>query len=140
MRREGVAFNQLRTMSMTGERRFVRFINNVWGHISGGPRWSAFAMPEKIELKVHLAFDDEAQVWYIAESDIPGLSLEGATPADLVNRIQEAAPELIELNIEEIIRAKGIDLPRAERHQEREQRPSMQWRPVFDSGMDLARA
>lgn len=49
-------------------------------------------------LEVHLAFDHEAKVWYIADSDIPGLHLEADSPIKLLERIIAAAPELIELN------------------------------------------
>ena len=51
-----------------------------------------------INLHVHLAYDDEASVWYVAKSDIPGLSLEADSPTALVERIMQAAPELLELN------------------------------------------
>ena len=59
-------------------------------------------MPETFELKVHLACDEETGRWYVAESEIPGLWLEADDPMALMSRIQEAAPELIELNQEEI--------------------------------------
>lgn len=59
----------------------------------------------EIELKIHLAFDDEASVWYVAQSDIPGLRLEADDPADLVRRIEECAPEMLALNRSEILRA-----------------------------------
>lgn len=57
-----------------------------------------------VELKVHLAFDEEANVWYVAQSDIPGLHLEADGPDELVRRIEECAPEMIELNHAEIVR------------------------------------
>lgn len=91
-----------------------------------GLRWMGMNVREKIELKVHLAFDAEASVWYIAESDIPGLSLEADDPHELVRRISECAGELIELNEDEILQ------------NAREQRPTVSFRPVFDSPVPVA--
>lgn len=81
---------------------------------------------KRIELDVHIAFDDEARVWYVSHSDIVGLSLEADTAHGLIRRVIEVAPELIELNLAEISRfnnAKNFAL-----------------KPVFDSPMRLAQA
>lgn len=83
--------------------------------------------PKVIELKVHLAYDDEADVWYVASSDIPGLSLEAENPQRLIERIEQCACELIELNA-------GII---AERYAPKDDRP-VAVRPVFDSPLQLA--
>lgn len=48
--------------------------------------------------RVVCAYDAEAGVWYVADSDVPGLSLEAPTRDAMVQRIREAAPELLELN------------------------------------------
>ena len=96
-------------------------------------------MRETFELKVHLACDDETGRWYIAESDIPGLWLEADNPMALIARIQEAAPELIELNNEEILaacRAKATTTTHSRNAQTA--RPSIM--PVFDSPLALAYA
>ena len=85
--------------------------------------------PTVIEFKVHLAYDDEADVWYVAESDIPGLSLEADNPQRLIERIEECACELIELNAEEV----------AQRFTSRSKQ-SMAVRPIFDSPLQLAGA
>jgi hypothetical protein len=82
-----------------------------------------------IELNVHLAYDEEAKVWYVAESDIPGLSLEAANPQRLIERIEQCACELIELNQEEI---EARFAPKKER--------TVAVRPVFDSPLQLAGA
>lgn len=81
---------------------------------------------EEIDLKVHLAFDEEAEVWYVAESDIPGLRLEAADPMELVKRITETAAELVQLNESEIIRA-----------QESKAHPRVRFTPVFDSSFPV---
>lgn len=79
-------------------------------------------------LEVHLAFDDEAKVWYIAQSDIPGLHLEAKTPLDLLHRIIESAPELIELNASQDVAARAESLEAG--------RPIIV-RPVFDAPLEL---
>ncbi|WP_174274122.1 DUF1902 domain-containing protein [Sphingomonas bacterium] len=83
-------------------------------------------MRDKIELQIHLAFDAEASVWYIAESDIPGLRLEADTATELMRRIDECAEEMIALNEAEIVG-----------NHPGEMRPSMTLRPVFDSPVRL---
>lgn len=85
---------------------------------------------DKLVLTIHLAHDEEADVWYVASSDIPGLFLEAATPQELISRISEAAPEMIELNQAE------IDEKQEVKKATRASQVSM--RPVFDSPMDLA--
>lgn len=86
-------------------------------------------MPKPIELKVHLAFDEEANCWYVADSDVPGLHLEADTPFALMERVAAAAGELIELNEAEIIK-KHVH----------HKRPAVAWKPVFDSPLQLAHA
>lgn len=100
---------------------------------------SEFDMAETYELKVHLAQDEETGRWYIAESDIPGLWLEADDPMALIQRIQEAAPELIELNQKEILSACAA---RAENRRPSRTNPAPRpaIRPVFDSPLELALA
>jgi hypothetical protein len=85
--------------------------------------------PEPLELKVHLAYDDEADVWYVAASDIPGLSLEADNPQHLIDRIEKCALELICLNMAEI-----------EQVHASQDAPSVAVRPVFDSPLQFALA
>jgi hypothetical protein len=80
-----------------------------------------------IELNVHLAYDSEAKVWFVAMSDVPGLSLEADNPVRLIERISESAPRLIELNEDEILQ-----------NHAHEKRPSVAVKPVFDSPLQLA--
>jgi predicted RNase H-like HicB family nuclease len=91
-----------------------------------------YRAPMKIELDIHLAHDEEADVWYVAASDIPGLFLEAATPQALIARLAEVAPELIELNLAEILK-------NHEAEQEQEA-PKVSLRPVFNSPLDLVYA
>lgn len=98
----------------------------------------------EIELKVHLAYDEEADRWFVAESDIPGLRLEAETAAALVERIGNCAQEMIELNATEIMEAhetvfQGLTRRLGARRKTAAGRP-VAVRPVFDSPMRLAHA
>ena len=80
-----------------------------------------------VELKVHLALDDETGRWYVASSEVPGLNLDSVDPMRLIRRIMTVAPELIELNAVEVTRLYGI-------------KPGdpVRLTPVFDSPLQLA--
>lgn len=96
-----------------------------------GLRWMGSVVSmEKVVLTIHLAHDEEADVWYVAESDIPGLFLEAPTPQELISRLKDAAPEMVQLNQAEIL-AKQHD-------KKRKTPPQVSLRPVFDSPVDLA--
>ncbi|MGH8225387.1 MAG: DUF1902 domain-containing protein [Gammaproteobacteria bacterium] len=43
-------------------------------------------------------WDAEARVWYVAESEVPGLSLEAPTQQEMTAKLRRAVPELLELN------------------------------------------
>ena len=45
------------------------------------------------------AFDAEARVWYVADSDVPGLSVEASSKKAMLARIRDAVPELLQLNV-----------------------------------------
>lgn len=98
-------------------------------------------MDDTIKLQVHLDYDDEAKVWYVAKSDIPGLSMEAPTATALVERIIKCAPELMELNNNLI-----VDSVRASVNEPRRAptpiapRRRMTVLPVFDAPLELARA
>ena len=42
--------------------------------------------------------DEEADVWYVSDTDVPGLAAEAASERDLLLKIHELVPELYELN------------------------------------------
>ena len=48
---------------------------------------------------VHCEWDDEAQVWYVAHSTVPGLATEAAEPGELLQKLRVLIPELLELNV-----------------------------------------
>ena len=45
-----------------------------------------------------IARDEEAGVWYVSDTDFPGLVAEAASERELVGRIRGFVPELYELN------------------------------------------
>jgi predicted RNase H-like HicB family nuclease len=47
-------------------------------------------------------WDEEAGVWYVIESDVPGLVAEAATREAMAELLQRRVPELIELNMPEL--------------------------------------
>ncbi|MFA6219540.1 MAG: DUF1902 domain-containing protein [Erythrobacter sp.] len=99
-------------------------------------------MSNRVELQVHLAFDAEAKVWYVAKTEIPGLSLESESPIDLLNRIVECAPELIELNSGKYAEIMAVR-PAAKRKRAGSAKadPSpIAVRPIFDAPLSLALA
>jgi hypothetical protein len=49
-------------------------------------------------LLVKAAFDREAGVWYVSDSDVPGLATEAPTFDRLCEKVLVMAPELLELN------------------------------------------
>jgi hypothetical protein len=74
-------------------------------------------MPQK-ELVVRAEWDEEAKVWFVVESDIPGLAAEGQTVEDLEAKLRVIVPELASLNRHLFDVASGDDISvqlRAER-------------------------
>jgi predicted RNase H-like HicB family nuclease len=49
---------------------------------------------------VRAAWDDEASVWYVEESDIPGLATESETLDGLRQRVRDIVPDLLEGEID----------------------------------------
>jgi predicted RNase H-like HicB family nuclease len=47
---------------------------------------------------VRAEWDSEAKVWFVADSDVPGLATGAATLPELLTKLQAMIPELIELN------------------------------------------
>lgn len=80
-----------------------------------------------VELRVHLAIDEETGRWYVSSSDVPGLNLDSVDPMRLIRRIMAVAPELIELNAVEVKRLYGI-----------KRGAPVRLTPVFDSPLQLA--
>ena len=47
---------------------------------------------------VRADWDEEAEVWYVSQSDVPGLVAEAETAEKLIALLNELIPELLELN------------------------------------------
>ena len=45
-----------------------------------------------------MSWDGEAEVWYISDTDVPGLVAEAPTQKELVDKIHLLVPELFETN------------------------------------------
>ena len=45
-----------------------------------------------------ISWDDEVGVWYVSDTDFPGLVAEAASESVLLEKIRDLAPELYELN------------------------------------------
>ncbi|HET9106193.1 MAG TPA: DUF1902 domain-containing protein [Steroidobacteraceae bacterium] len=43
-------------------------------------------------------WDPEASVWYVSESDVPGLATEAPTVEEMERKLLRMVPELVELN------------------------------------------
>ena len=54
-------------------------------------------MPEP-KFFARIAWDDEAGVWYIADTDFPGLVAEAETTEALIEKIRQRVPELYAAN------------------------------------------
>lgn len=63
------------------------------------------------QLVVKAEWDAEAEVWYVAESDVPGLAAEGANLEELLAKLRIVVPELVELNAHLIEGDLDRDLP-----------------------------
>jgi len=53
--------------------------------------------PERIYY-VKADWDEEAGVWYVTNTDVPGLVAEAATPGELLALLYTLIPELVDLN------------------------------------------
>jgi hypothetical protein len=84
-----------------------------------------------MELRVHIAQDGETGLWYVARSDIPGLRVEGDTADELIRKIEDVAPDLVELNCDEILA--NFDVKPTAKQREERCKPVI--RPIFDTPM-----
>ena len=86
-----------------------------------------------VVLEVHLAQDAETSLWFVASSDVPGLRLEAESVHELIRKVEDIAPELVDLNRDEIAAAHDPRLagPLAER-------PPVTIRPVIDTPFAIA--
>jgi hypothetical protein len=50
-------------------------------------------------IDVNAVHDEEAGVWFVESSDLPGLNVEAATLDELVTIVADLAPDLIAVNL-----------------------------------------
>ena len=86
-----------------------------------------------VELEVHLAQDPETRLWYVASSEVPGLRLEAESVHELIRQVEDIAPELVDLNREEIAASHDPRLAGPPEH-----RPPVTIRPVIDTPFAIA--
>ena len=60
---------------------------------------------------VRCEWDEEAHVWYISDSDVPGLIAEAATVEDMNDLLRERVPELLKLNLPELFQQGDREIP-----------------------------
>ena len=48
--------------------------------------------------RVDVTYDDEANVWYVSDSDVPGLAAEAKTKDEMREVLESLIPDLIEWN------------------------------------------
>jgi len=53
----------------------------------------------RFDLKVVMTWDPDARIWWAESDDLPGLATEAPTIPELIQRVMEIAPELIEDNL-----------------------------------------
>lgn len=77
----------------------------LWSSYAGeeSPSWNSDfrpAMRVRVEnvFVITVAWDEEAKVWFVEDSDIPGLAAEAPTEAALKQLLWTRVPELLELN------------------------------------------
>lgn len=43
-------------------------------------------------------WDEEGKVWYVAETNVPGLHVEAENPAEMISELQTLVPEMLTAN------------------------------------------
>lgn len=68
-------------------------------------------------IDVNAVHDEEAGVWFVESSDLPGLNVEAATLDELVTIVADLAPDLIAINLPNAepvrLRVQHVMVPRA---------------------------
>jgi Domain of unknown function (DUF1902)/HicA toxin of bacterial toxin-antitoxin, len=56
-----------------------------------------------MKFKINVQWDDEARVWYVEDSNVPGLVAEAPTVEAIQALLRVRVPELLELNMPELL-------------------------------------
>lgn len=60
-----------------------------------------------MNFKINVQWDDEARVWYVEDSNVPGLVAEAPTVEAMQALLRVRVPELLELNMPELLESHG---------------------------------
>lgn len=60
---------------------------------------------------IRAQYDDEAQVWYSTEGEIPGLAADAETLEQLVAKVGAMLPDLIEIHRDDFVDPTRLDAP-----------------------------
>jgi hypothetical protein len=60
-----------------------------------------------VTFTIYCQWDEEAKVWFVADSDVPGLAAEAPTPDALNQLLRSRVPELVEMNRPDLLRGGG---------------------------------
>jgi Domain of unknown function (DUF1902) len=60
-----------------------------------------------MNFKINVQWDDEARVWYVEDSNVPGLVAEAPTVEAMQALLHVRVPELLELNMPELLESRG---------------------------------
>lgn len=60
---------------------------------------------------VRCEWDEDARVWYVSESNLPGLAAEGETVDEVIGKLHTLVPELVALNAHLLPEGQGADIP-----------------------------
>lgn len=80
----------------------------LWGDCAGDRADRAMI---QMQFFVKAEWDDEARVWYTAETDIPGLVVEAPTLEEFSKLVAELTPEMLELNAHHLQGAREPNYP-----------------------------
>jgi predicted RNase H-like HicB family nuclease len=61
--------------------------------------------------QIRCDWDPEAGVWYVCESDVPGLVAEASTIEEMNRLLQVRVPELLELNLPNLLAHGECEVP-----------------------------
>lgn len=61
--------------------------------------------------QIRCDWDPEAAVWFVSESDVPGLVAEAATIEEMTSLLRDRVPELLELNRPDLIAHGECEVP-----------------------------
>ena len=64
-------------------------------------------MRQVMTFTVEIEWDGEAGVWYVAESNVPGLVAEASSQEAMTALLRERVPELLKLNMAQLVQARN---------------------------------